>query len=129
MNGFFSGHHGHLKSSNCVVDFRWICKLTDYGLEALMAKSEVPYDDKMTEHRAKGLLWKAPEILRNTKNVDQKAADVYSFGIVLQEIMMQDVAFAVERESHSLEEIIDNVLHGTPAFRPKIPEGEVLYNH
>ena len=24
--------HGHLKSSNCVVDSRWVLKITDYGL-------------------------------------------------------------------------------------------------
>jgi serine/threonine protein kinase len=27
--------HGKLKSSNVVVDGRWTCKLTDYGLEIL----------------------------------------------------------------------------------------------
>ncbi len=26
------GSHGHLTSSNCVVDSRWACKITDYGL-------------------------------------------------------------------------------------------------
>lgn len=24
--------HGHLTSSNCVVDSRWTCKITDFGL-------------------------------------------------------------------------------------------------
>ena len=24
--------HGHLKSSNCVVDNRWVLQITDYGL-------------------------------------------------------------------------------------------------
>ena len=27
--------HGHLKSSNCVVDSRWVLKITDYGLREL----------------------------------------------------------------------------------------------
>lgn len=26
------GHHGSLKSSNCVVDSRFVLKITDYGL-------------------------------------------------------------------------------------------------
>ena len=27
------GCHGNLKSGNCVVDSRWVCKITDVGLE------------------------------------------------------------------------------------------------
>lgn len=26
------GSHGHLSSTNCVIDSRWTCKVTDYGL-------------------------------------------------------------------------------------------------
>lgn len=29
------GYHGNLKSSNCVVDSRWTCKLTDFGVPSL----------------------------------------------------------------------------------------------
>ena len=32
--------HGHLKSSNCVIDSRWTCKITDYGLAKLRKKDE-----------------------------------------------------------------------------------------
>lgn len=27
------GCHGDLKSCNCVLDSRWVCKITDVGLE------------------------------------------------------------------------------------------------
>jgi len=27
------GCHGDLKSSNCLIDSRWVCKITDIGLE------------------------------------------------------------------------------------------------
>ena len=27
------GCHGNLTSSNCVIDSRWVCKITDIGLE------------------------------------------------------------------------------------------------
>ena len=26
------GSHGHLTSLNCLVDSRWVCKVTDYGM-------------------------------------------------------------------------------------------------
>ena len=29
------GSHGNLKSSNCVVDSRFICKITDFGLPTI----------------------------------------------------------------------------------------------
>lgn len=32
-NGVFMSH-GNLKSSNCVVDSRFVLKITDYGLES-----------------------------------------------------------------------------------------------
>lgn len=31
--------HGNLKSSNCVVDSRFVLKITDYGLESLRTSS------------------------------------------------------------------------------------------
>lgn len=31
--------HGNLKSSNCVVDSRFVLKITDYGLESLRSSS------------------------------------------------------------------------------------------
>ena len=29
------GYHGNLKSTNCVVDSRFVLKLTDFGLKSL----------------------------------------------------------------------------------------------
>lgn len=33
--------HGNLKSSNCVVDGRWVLKITDYGLNKFKADQAV----------------------------------------------------------------------------------------
>ncbi len=33
------GSHGNLKSSNCVVDSRFVCKITDFGLPTLRSNT------------------------------------------------------------------------------------------
>lgn len=35
--------HGNLKSSNCLVDSRWVLKITDYGLASFRAKQAKSY--------------------------------------------------------------------------------------
>ncbi|KAL1023507.1 hypothetical protein UPYG_G00041710, partial [Umbra pygmaea] len=82
--------HGHLSSSNCVVDSRFVLKVTDYGLSTL----------RRTKHggpkegwaRSKGhwtsLLWRAPELLRESMPPSgTQKGDVYSFGIIVQEVV------------------------------------------
>ena len=32
--------HGNLKSSNCVIDSRWVLKITDFGLHSFRGKNE-----------------------------------------------------------------------------------------
>ena len=34
------GAHGRLSSSNCVIDNRWVCKITDYGLDKFKANAK-----------------------------------------------------------------------------------------
>lgn len=37
--------HGALKSANCVVDSRFVLKITDFGLHALRRNSNEEYED------------------------------------------------------------------------------------
>lgn len=32
--------HGRLKSSNCLIDSRWVCKIGDWGLSELRSPSD-----------------------------------------------------------------------------------------
>jgi len=44
--------HGHLKSSNCVVDSRWVLKITDYGLREFRNASDSPKLNCKTDERS-----------------------------------------------------------------------------
>ncbi|CAM6032135.1 unnamed protein product, partial [Sphagnum compactum] len=76
--------HGRLKSTNCVVDSRLVVKLTDFGLHQ---RIEIIFSES--------LLWTAPEHLRQKHPELQgsQKGDVYSFSIVLQEIITRSGPF------------------------------------
>ncbi|KAH9502277.1 Guanylate cyclase 32E [Bulinus truncatus] len=79
--------HGNLKSSNCLVDSRWVIKISDFGLCKFKAKQEMPYNGEHANY--KRFLWTAPELLRLYKPppAGTQKGDVYSFGIILYEIL------------------------------------------
>ena len=116
----FQGHHGHLCSRNCVVDSRWICKVTDYALHTSAVHARAA--NKPAEVSADKLLWTAPEFLTSSKTLHgTKAGDVYSFSVIIQEVITQDRPFCmVDCEP---EEIIQRIANGDVTIRPKIPQG------
>ncbi|KTF92458.1 hypothetical protein cypCar_00012754 [Cyprinus carpio] len=91
--------HGNLKSSNCVVDSRFVLKITDYGLSSIRTESDT--EDAHSHYARK--LWMAPELLRMEcfpPGGTQKS-DVYSFGIILQEVALRRGVFYLEGDSLS----------------------------
>ncbi|KAM7300759.1 putative guanylate cyclase C [Ixodes scapularis] len=80
-------HHGHLTSRNCVIDSRWVLKVTDYGLPAFQDLQSIA----TLVRSAKDLLWTAPELLRDCGLLRRgtQAGDVYSFAIVMQEVLLR----------------------------------------
>uniref|UniRef100_A0AAQ5ZC41 Guanylate cyclase n=1 Tax=Amphiprion ocellaris TaxID=80972 RepID=A0AAQ5ZC41_AMPOC len=104
--------HGKLKSSNCVVDNRFVLKITDYGLSSFRSESD-----------SGKRLWMAPELLRLESPPPQgtQKGDVYSFGIILQEVALRRGAFYLEGEPLSPKEIVDRVILGEwPCLRPTL---------
>lgn len=122
--------HGNLKSSNCVVDSRFVLKITDYGLQSLRTSS-FPEDthayyartththfqccstcmvhsqsagkreDLLCVNHLAGKLWAAPELLRSEYPplCGTQKGDVYSFGIILQEVALLKGVFFFESQS------------------------------
>ncbi|XP_076157584.1 atrial natriuretic peptide receptor 1 [Alosa pseudoharengus] len=111
------GSHGHLKSSNCVVDSRFVLKITDYGLPSF--SKETSSEDTHSYYARR--LWTAPELLRSDPcpPCGSQKGDVYSFAIVLQELALLKGTFYLEGPSLSPKEIIEQLTVGEwPYLRP-----------
>uniref|UniRef100_A0A4W6DCD3 Guanylate cyclase n=1 Tax=Lates calcarifer TaxID=8187 RepID=A0A4W6DCD3_LATCA len=112
--------HGKLKSSNCVVDNRFVLKITDYGLSSFRSESDSGKDAHAYYAQR---LWMAPELLRMESPTPQgtQKGDVYSFGIILQEVALRRGAFYLEGDPLSPKEIVDRVVLGEwPCLRPTV---------
>ncbi|XP_046651148.1 guanylate cyclase 32E-like isoform X2 [Daphnia pulicaria] len=117
--------HGNLKSSNCLVDSRWVLQITDFGLQELKASS---HEARMKMQCSKRLLWKAPELLRNHNPPlrGTQKGDVFSFGIILYEIIGRKGPWGDLLYTMSPKEIVEKVAHPEwffyKFFRPPISQ-------
>ncbi|KAK2911884.1 hypothetical protein Q8A67_004017 [Cirrhinus molitorella] len=112
--------HGRLKSRNCVVDGRFVLKVTDYGFNEIINCQNLILEDTKPEDQ----FWTAPEILRNP-NLKKKGtypADVYSFAIIMQEVISRCAPFCML--DMPPEEIIDKVRSPPPLCRPTVSVDE-----
>ncbi|XP_043264034.1 uncharacterized protein LOC122404161 isoform X3 [Colletes gigas] len=111
--------HGYLTSRNCVIDARWVLKVTDYGLPAFYEAQNIVPPAKT----ARDLLWTAPELLRhpNVRKKGTQAGDVYSFGIIMQEVVVRGEPFCML--ALSPEDIIEKVMKPPPLIRPSVSKG------
>uniref|UniRef100_A0A3P9QH61 Guanylate cyclase n=1 Tax=Poecilia reticulata TaxID=8081 RepID=A0A3P9QH61_POERE len=108
--------HGRLKSRNCVVDGRFVLKVTDYGFNEILIAQSIDTDDEKPED----LLWSAPELLRDP-SLRRKGTffgDVYSFSIIVQEIVSRSSPFCML--DMPPKEIINKVKDPPPLCRPII---------
>ncbi|VDM63874.1 unnamed protein product [Angiostrongylus costaricensis] len=120
--------HGRLKSSNCVVDSRFVLKVTDFGLHGLHAMEENTVDDIGEHAFYKKLLWTAPELLRNPNPppMGTQKGDIYSFAIILHEVLWRKGVFPCKNENLSPYEIVQRVrkpvANPDDVFRPYVPD-------
>ncbi|KAJ7996376.1 hypothetical protein DPEC_G00236450 [Dallia pectoralis] len=94
--------HGRLKSRNCVVDGRFVLKLTDYSYNEILMTQKLPFQ----EPSAEGLY-------------GTRLGDVYSFAIIMQEVVLREPPYCML--DLSAEEIIQKVRNPPPLCRPVVP--------
>nr|XP_037279900.1 atrial natriuretic peptide receptor 1-like [Rhipicephalus microplus] len=121
-------YHGRLKSTKCIVDGRFVVKLSDYGMRHLHAQLPEPEDKN-----PRSMFWTAPEFLRlkEPRQHSSQKGDIYAFAIILQEVITRSGPYeSLERIGRARsvmepEEILDRVKMGTtPPFRPEVSPDE-----
>ncbi|CAG5097745.1 Similar to Npr1: Atrial natriuretic peptide receptor 1 (Rattus norvegicus) [Cotesia congregata] len=112
--------HGKLRSCNCLIDGRFVLKISDFGLKTLTTPAELIIDDNYYTK----LLWIAPELLPQTVlpgSAATQKGDVYSFAIILEEIILRGGPYEVAKSYMSSQEIVNRVSSGeNPCFRPEV---------
>ena len=73
--------HRDLKSANVLIDDTWRAKLTDFGLSKIQSASIMTISE-----RSRAIQWMAPESLTRYC-VYTEQSDIYSYGVILWEIM------------------------------------------
>ena len=88
----FISSHGNLSSSNCVINNRWLLKITGFGLHALHGEMV----DNSDDGKCRDQLWAAPELLRmiDAPVCGSQKGDVYSFAIILHEIIFRTFPYS-----------------------------------
>nr|XP_017002067.2 receptor-type guanylate cyclase gcy-28 isoform X2 [Drosophila takahashii] len=115
--------HGKLRSCNCLIDGRFVLKISDFGLRTLTTPSDFVRD----QNYYLKLLWIAPELLPLTSIPGccpaTQRGDVYSFGIILEEIVNRGGPYQEARQQMDVHTILHKVRQCS-GFRPLIRERE-----
>ena len=98
--------HRDLKTSNILYGHDGVIKLCDFGLARRYSDVQKCYSGNVVT-----LWYRAPELLLRTKNYSAEI-DMWSMGIILAEILLNDVPFKADSEIRMFEKIINAL--GTP---------------
>ena len=98
--------HRDLKSDNLLVTYDWSIKVADFGLSRFRSEQK-----QMTQVGTP--MWMAPEVIKGEKYTEK--ADVYSFGIIIWEIMTRLEPYDDKEAMQIVVEVVNHQL------RPNIP--------
>ena len=54
--------HGNLKSSKCLIDSRWVCKVSDFGLDSVKANQTREDHGEYAKYRGKKQVFITPHL-------------------------------------------------------------------
>ncbi|XP_052788742.1 atrial natriuretic peptide receptor 1-like [Mya arenaria] len=118
------GVHGRLTSSRCVIDSRFVLKITGFGLNIMNDTNNRKQHQDNLYLSLPELLWMAPEHLRNyPPRQSSQAGDVYSFAIIIYEMCTRAEPYVSEIWYKSLDETLAKIKGvGTLKVRPTLRE-------
>ncbi|XP_028298297.1 atrial natriuretic peptide receptor 1 [Gouania willdenowi] len=88
--------HGRLKSLNCVLDDRWVCKITDFGLKTYRRDDGA---EPLSTYQQRLLEVYLPPEFQNSNVEPTLAGDVFSYSIILLEIATRSNPVPVDESS------------------------------
>lgn len=115
--------HGQLTSYNCIIDSRWLLKISNFGIPKLYHL----LGEKPEKRPISDLLWSAPELLRKSASHSYipgtREADIYSFSMIMSEVLMSGSLLEIfsRNDRDRVEDIIDRLQNPFPVLcRPRI---------
>ncbi|CAF1167297.1 unnamed protein product [Didymodactylos carnosus] len=119
--------HGNLKSSNCLIGSRFVVKISDYGIPSLRCSRHQKYPANCEQYY-RSLLWSAPEILKDqhAPHEGTQKGDVYSFAIILHEIVYRRGLFAMNETLVEPKEIFQSIKSGDEIRPPFLGENTLF---
>ena len=126
IHGSEIGFHGNLKSSNCVVDSRFVLKLTDFGLHGLRGNRPESWDFDDYDF-CKTKLWTAPEILHSQNRfvLGTPKGDIFAFSIIVHEIAERNGPWGTNINQLEPQIIVKRVRDTGASFRPEMDKSSL----
>ncbi|CAD5220722.1 unnamed protein product [Bursaphelenchus okinawaensis] len=138
------GYHGSLSPWSCVIDRNWGVRLTDFGISNPLERWEKQGlisivnvqsdDDKSQAAQRTSALYMAPELLKNRQNNKDRrmeqnwvaqsssrrqSGDIYSFGMVMYEILFRALPFP---EGTDINGLVDAIADGSRHIKPVVQD-------
>lgn len=119
--------HRDLKSANILLDAHGTVKVSDFGLARVKA---VSYAMSTAGQMTGGIgtyQWMSPEVLANEAYTE--SADVYSYGIILWEMMTRQVPFSTStgNQMQVALQVMTAGLRPSLSSLPRLPGGDCMY--
>uniref|UniRef100_A0A0N4ZDC3 Guanylate cyclase n=1 Tax=Parastrongyloides trichosuri TaxID=131310 RepID=A0A0N4ZDC3_PARTI len=142
-------YHGSLTSWCCLIDRNWMVKITDYAVAnpierwtkqgMIEAESVKDGDNKAASMQKSYILYCSPETLKATesnkrRNMEQdwvkqtsarkQSSDIYSFGIVMYEILYRGLPFP---DDLNIDELSEGNKTGNATIKPSIQDRSKIH--
>ncbi|XP_058494779.1 atrial natriuretic peptide receptor 2-like isoform X1 [Solea solea] len=103
--------HGRLHTRNCIIDDRWVCKISDFGLIAYRKEDFEAFNSGFNCVDI-NRIYCAPEVLLGSGSSMTPAADIYSYSMILVEIATRSDLISEQAEGVKVDIM----------WRPPLPE-------